>query len=308
MKKFYVYIHVCPNGKRYVGCTTRVKPEYRWARGNGYRYNKHFYSAILKHGWSNFRHEVFEVDSEEEMYRKEIELISFYHSNDPEYGYNNSTGGERIALGCKHSEESRKKQSEAQKKVHADPEYRKRISETLKERCSDPEVRRKMAEAQKKVHSDPEYRKRISETSKKRASDPEYRKKLSETQKKRCLDPEVRKRMAEVCKERWSDPEYRKRISEAVKERCSDPEVRRKRSEIQKKVHADPEYRKRISETLKGKSRSKETRKRIASAKKGKPLPRVKIKLQDGTIVEVTKQTLTRWYVNKCKKFEYLSY
>ena len=89
MKKFYVYVHVCPNGKRYVGCTVKIKPEYRWGRnGNSYQYNKCFYFDILKYGWDNIAHEVFEVDSKEEMYRKEIELISFYHTNDPEYGYN----------------------------------------------------------------------------------------------------------------------------------------------------------------------------------------------------------------------------
>ena len=174
MKKFYVYIHTCPNGKKYVGCTTQAKPKYRWGKnGEGYQYNDHFYRAILKYGWNNFQHEVFEVDSAEEMYRKEIELIGFYHSNDPEYGYNNSVGGEKGALGCKHSEEIRKKKSEAgkrvQKKAHSDPEYKKRISEIMK-----------------KVHSDPEYRKRMSEIMKGKPHKPfseEHKKHLSEAHK-----------------------------------------------------------------------------------------------------------------------------
>ena len=116
MKKYYVYIHVCPNEKRYVGCTVKIKPEYRWGRnGNSYQYNKCFYFDILKYGWDNIAHEIFEVDSEEEMYRKEIELISFYHTNDPRYGYNHSVGGEKGALGCTRSEEFRKHVSEAVK-------------------------------------------------------------------------------------------------------------------------------------------------------------------------------------------------
>ena len=152
MKKFYVYVHVCPNGKRYVGVTTKVKPEYRWQGGNGYRYNKHFYSAILKHGWDNFEHEVFEVESEEEMYRKEVELISFYHSNDPKFGYNNSVGGEKSALGYKHSEEARKKMSEALKGKPHKPfseEHKRHIAASAKKRANDPENRRKMSEARK---------------------------------------------------------------------------------------------------------------------------------------------------------------
>ena len=189
MKKYYVYVHVCPNGKRYVGCTTQTKPEYRWGRnGEGYRYNKHFYSAILKHGWDNFEHEVFEVESEEEMYRKEVELISFYHSNDPKYGYNNSVGGEKSALGYKHSEESRKKMSEALKGKPHKPfsaEHKRHIAEAAKKRWSDPGYRRKLSEALKgkpKPHSE-EARKHMSEAAKKRCSDPEHRRKMSEVRK-----------------------------------------------------------------------------------------------------------------------------
>ena len=226
MKKFYVYVHTCNvNGKKYVGCTTRVKPELRWKEGRGYWYNKHFYSAILKHGWTNFQHEVFQVESEEEMYRKEVELISFYHSNDPRYGYNNSLGGEKGALGCKHSEESRKKMSEAKKGKTLSEDHKRHIAETAKKRYLDhPEIRRKISESGKGKHSKP----------------------LSE--------------------------DHKRHIAEALKKRAKDPEVRRKMSEAQKNR------------------------------------PRIKIKLPDGTILEMAKQNLARNYVNKGKKFEYLSY
>ena len=221
---YWVYIHTCPNEKRYVGVTTQTKPEYRWQEGRGYRYNDHFYRAILKYGWDNITHEVFEVDSAEEMYRKEVELISFYHSNDPEYGYNHSVGGEKSSLGYRHSEETRKKMSQSMKGKH-----------------------HKFSE---------EHRKHLAEAAKKRASDPESRRKMSETFKKS----------------------------------LSDSEVRRKMLEAQKKVHLDPEYRKKISE-----------------ANKGKPKPRVKIKLPDGTIIELPKNLIARNYINKGRKFEYVS-
>lgn len=224
MKKFYVYVHVCPNGKRYVGITTQ-KPEYRWGKnGEGYK-SQLFERAILKYGWDNITHEVFEVDSKEEMYRKEVELISFYHSNDPRYGYNCSTGGESGFSGYSHSEESRKKISEAMKGKSRSKETRKRMSEANKGKIFSEETRKKIAETTRKNHSDPEYREKMSETVKKK----------------------------------WTDPEYRRKQSEARK------------------------------------------------GKPHKPLPRIKIQLPDGTIVEVTKQNLTRDYIKKGKKFEYVS-
>ena len=207
MKKYWVYIHTCPNGKKYVGITTKLKPEFRWKEGRGYEHQL-FGRAILKYGWDNITHEVFEVDSAEEMYRKEVELISFYHSNDPEYGYNNSVGGEKSALGCTRSEETRKKMSQAKKG---------------------------------QIRSE-ESRQRIAENNRRRAKDPEFRKKLSESKK--------------------------------------------------------------------GKSRkpfSEEHRKHMSEVRKGKPKPRIKIQLPDGTIIEISKQNLTKYYINRGKKFEYVS-
>ena len=189
---YYVYIHTCKdNGKKYVGVTGR-NPESRWKEGRGYWYNKHFYSAILKHGWNNFTHEVFEVDSAEEMYRKEVELISFYHSNDPEFGYNNSSGGEYSRLGCKHSEETRE-----------------RISETLKGRPTWNKGK-KMSE---------EYCKTMSESQKRKWSNSEYREKMSRAHKGTALSVEHKRHIAETSKERWADPEFRKRMSEIQKNR-----------------------------------------------------------------------------------------
>lgn len=201
MKKFYVYVHVCPNGKRYVGCTTQAKPERRWGKnGKGYYQNEHFYRAILKYGWDNITHEVFEVDSKEEMYRKEIELISFYHTNDPRYGYNHSVGGEKSTLGCTRSEE-----------------FRKHMSEVAKKEWLDPEIRRKKCEAAKKVHADPEYRKKLSEAIKKSRVDPEVRRKMSLAKKGKPHSEETRKRIAEAMKGKPHSVEHKRHIAEAMK-------------------------------------------------------------------------------------------
>ena len=276
MKKYNVYVHTCPNGKRYVGCTTQARPERRWLEGKGYYQNKHFYSAIKKYGWTNIKHEVWELTCESEMYYAEKYLIAYYHTTESKFGYNHTAGG---AFGCR---------SVRPRKPHSE-ETRRKISEAQKKRYSDPEVRKKLSEAAKKKYLDhPECRKKMSEALKKRAKDPEVRRKMSETAKKRCSDPEYKRKISEALRKSFSNPEVRKKMSEAAKKRCSDPEYRKHRIEACKEKWADPEYRKRLSEIQKNR-------------------PRISIKLPDGTVLEMTKQNLTRHYINKGKEFEYVS-
>ena len=163
---YWVYIHTCPNGKRYVGCTKQARPEFRWAKGKGY--GGIFLQDILKYGWDNITHEVFEVDSKEEMYRKEVELISFFHSNDPEYGYNSSVGGECSRLGCKCSEETKSKIAELHRGKPLSEEHKKHISEANKGKSLGEEHRKRIAENNRRKAKDPEFRKKLSEACKNR--------------------------------------------------------------------------------------------------------------------------------------------
>ena len=89
-----VYIHTNKeNGKRYIGITGR-KPERRWRDGIGYKYNSHFYNAILRHGWDGFTHEtVCSGLCVQEAEVMEQDLISKYNTTDRDYGYNHTFGG-----------------------------------------------------------------------------------------------------------------------------------------------------------------------------------------------------------------------
>lgn len=93
-KTWSVYVHIFPNGKKYVGITSRT-PEERWeANGNGYRGQSFLWNAITKYGWNNIKHEILETClSEEEAYKKEIELIDKLNLTNPIYGYNIAEGG-----------------------------------------------------------------------------------------------------------------------------------------------------------------------------------------------------------------------
>lgn len=99
---YVVYKHTFPNKKVYIGITGQ-RPEKRWRNGFGYTHNHFLKSAIEKYGWENIKHEVlFDGITKEEACQKEIELIAEYRSNQREYGYNLSSGGEQGSTGVKH--------------------------------------------------------------------------------------------------------------------------------------------------------------------------------------------------------------
>ena len=92
-KNYKVYMHICPNGKKYIGITKR-KPQYRWNNGKGYETSIYFYRAIKKYKWENINHKILYTNLlKEEAEQKEIELISKYKTNQRKYGYNIENGG-----------------------------------------------------------------------------------------------------------------------------------------------------------------------------------------------------------------------
>lgn len=117
MKQFIVYKHTTPSGKVYIGITSQT-PSKRWLSGHGYTHNDYFYKAIQKYGWENITHEIlFDSLTKEEACAKEIELITYYKSNQREYGYNISTGGDGVN-GYKHNEERKAKMTTMWSKGH----------------------------------------------------------------------------------------------------------------------------------------------------------------------------------------------
>ena len=131
MKNYIVYMHTVPNGRKYIGITCQ-QPDRRWRGGMHYNYNKRFFSAIVKYGWNNIKHEIlFENLSQEEAEQKEIELIKEYHTDQEEYGYNMTSGG-KGAKNCTVSLETREKLRMANTGKKASEETRKKLSEAKK--------------------------------------------------------------------------------------------------------------------------------------------------------------------------------
>lgn len=55
-KCYYVYKHVFPNGKVYIGISN--DPESRWNNGFGYQGNRKMFFDIVKYGWDNIDHQI----------------------------------------------------------------------------------------------------------------------------------------------------------------------------------------------------------------------------------------------------------
>ena len=160
------------NGKIYIGQHNGTKKHYI---GSG----KLLKTAIKKYGKENFKREILEYcDNVDHANEREIIWIAKYDSRNPSIGYNLAYGG------ASHSEEARKKLSEAKKgkkRAEFSKEHKRKLSEVWKGRKHSEETRRKMSEWQigKKLSED--TKKKISEANKNPSE--ETRKKMSEASK-----------------------------------------------------------------------------------------------------------------------------
>lgn len=122
-----VYMHIFPNGKRYIGVAVG-NPKKRWGP-NGCRYSKQpvIWNAIQKYGWDNVEHIVVKSNlTHEEALALEHELILQYKTFPPSlgFGYNATSGGvERTP-----SKEAREKISKLHKELWKDESYREHMS------------------------------------------------------------------------------------------------------------------------------------------------------------------------------------
>lgn len=144
MGDYLLYKHQTPSGKIYIGITSNTI-ERRCGRGSGYSHNEYFTRAIKKYGWDNISHEILCVGlTAEEAEEKERQFIRTYQSNNKDFGYNLTDGGEK---GKRHSTSSIDKMRAAKRGKYAgeanprfgkqcSPETRKKISDALKGKMS----------------------------------------------------------------------------------------------------------------------------------------------------------------------------
>ena len=109
-KIWSIYMHIFPNGKRYIGITSKSPPSKRWGKnGRCYKKQPRLWNAIQKYGWDNIVHRIV-LTNETYEYACRVEkcLIKHFQTRDKKHGYNLTDGGEG-SVGYVPTEETRKK-------------------------------------------------------------------------------------------------------------------------------------------------------------------------------------------------------
>lgn len=162
---FLVYKHTCPNGKVYVGITSQNPPNLRWRNGNGYRNNHHFWGAICKYGWDSISHEILYSDlSVDEAQQLEVDLIAKFKSNNPQFGYNQTTGGDFNTTGF--SADVLSRIGDKTRSRWENPDYRQNMINKLTGHICSEETKQKISRSKvgkKSNHPSPLKGRHISE-------------------------------------------------------------------------------------------------------------------------------------------------
>lgn len=259
MNNFTVYIHHTPNNKVYVGITQK-KVFARWGKdGSGYSNQQLFWRAIQKYGWDNIEHEIVAENlSKEEACQMEIDLIAKYKSNNPDYGYNISFGGDVVQLGLTRTEEQRKHISDGHKgieltdsqinnlnsiheKLRGVPrseEVKAKISEANRGKVRTPEMRKRMSDAQKLRHAKVSERLTKLDEQKAYTHRGEYWKGKSRSEEtKRKISESLKGKPSKVKGIKRSD-EFKKKISDSQKKRLQNVDLSGKNNGFYGKHHS----------------------------------------------------------------------
>jgi len=178
------------NNKCYIGRTIQKmkcrKNFHLYCKNKDIKY--HLYNAIRKYGEKNFKWEIIKrCDCESDL----ISYEKFYINKFDSYrnGYNQTEGGEGI-FGYKHTEETKKKISDAHKGKKLSERHKRKIGQAHKGKIITENTRKRMSKGQKKRF------KNSGGTNKGRQFSEEHKNKISSALKGRKLSEEHKKKLS----------------------------------------------------------------------------------------------------------------
>ena len=240
------------NRKRYVGSAKtmrlRVGGHRRLLRINKHA-NVHLQRAWNKYGEENFAIFCLERCPPEDCVGREQHFIDLYKSANRVYGYNISpTAGS--ALGVKHTAKVVRGMRERSLKWWSSPGSKEMMSDLRKRTLANPETRRKMSESAKRRFTTPKGKalaKRCGKLLVEYNRSEESRKRVSLHSSKRRWSAEVKEKIRKAVAASWLRAnKRRKATSERMRKFASSPEERKRRSEHMRRLHQDKKWEKRV--------------------------------------------------------------
>lgn len=192
------------NGKVYVGQTVNTLPR-RWNQHRGYLVKNKHPNIYLQRSWNKHKEKNFEIQILHDNIQTKDELNILEETYRLKYApnvFNLKSGGLAKSV---YSDISLKKMSKSMKKVWSDPEYKKRVTQKIRESRKVESCIKLISENQTRLWADDEYKKKFSNKMKSHWDDPKYRKKMKQVQN----SPEYSKKMSNIYKDKWKYPEYR---------------------------------------------------------------------------------------------------
>lgn len=196
------------SGMVYVGqTTTSIADRWRGHQRCGYCVKLH--RAIKKYGADAFDvHELDIADNKEDLDAREIFWIDILDARSPKKGYNLRGGG---SFG-KHSEESRKKMSDAVNAAFSNPEVRRRHLDALKNIKLPADFGEKVSAGLLGMKASESAKANLSAARKKLWSDKGYAARVVAAQNEGKKEESYVRNASEKAKAQWSDPDAKARL------------------------------------------------------------------------------------------------
>lgn len=148
MNKYIIYKYTSPSQKIYIGQTNQGLKR-RAYNGEGYKHSIYFYNAIKKYGWENFKSQILKqnLNKQQANYWEEY-YIKYYQSNNRNYGYNISEGGNNHTL----SPQAKEKISQYMKNNNPmkNPEIAKKVSKKTRGQSLSEQAKKNISQGHKK--------------------------------------------------------------------------------------------------------------------------------------------------------------